>query len=77
MSDVPSNLIPTRITHLPIAPEASEDSLMMIVYNGNNYQINPPLGHVRNIRIATNTKYIPITLNTIIHGVYRTPEGTA
>jgi hypothetical protein len=39
MSDVPSNLIPTRITQLPIAPEASEDSLMMIVYNGNNYQI--------------------------------------
>jgi len=39
MSDVPSNLIPTRITQLPIAPEASEDSLMMIVYQGNNYQI--------------------------------------
>lgn len=39
MSDVPSNLIPTRITQLPLAPEASEDSLMMIVYNGNNYQI--------------------------------------
>jgi len=39
MSDVPSNLIPTRITQLPIAPEASEDSLMMIVYNSNNYQI--------------------------------------
>ena len=39
MSDVPSNLIPTRITQLPTAPVASEDSLMMIVYNGNNYQI--------------------------------------
>jgi len=39
MSDVPSNLIPTRITQLPIAPVASEDSLMMIVYQGNNYQI--------------------------------------
>ena len=39
MSDVPSNLIPTRITQLPLAPEASEDSLMMIVYQGNNYQI--------------------------------------
>jgi hypothetical protein len=39
MSDVPSNLIPTRITQLPLAPVASEDSLMMIVYNGNNYQI--------------------------------------
>ena len=25
MSDVPSNLIPTRITQLPLAPEASED----------------------------------------------------
>ena len=39
MSDVPSNLIPTRITQLPTAPVASEDSLMMIVYNGNNSQI--------------------------------------
>jgi hypothetical protein len=40
MSDVPSNLIPTRITQLPTAPAtADEDSLMMIVYNGNNYQI--------------------------------------
>jgi hypothetical protein len=40
MSDVPSNLIPTRITQLPTAPgTADEDSLMMIVYQGNNYQI--------------------------------------
>ena len=39
MSDVPSNLIPTRVTQLPVAPVASEDSLMMIVYQGNNYQI--------------------------------------
>ncbi len=39
MSDVPSNLIPTRITQLPLAPVADENSLMMIVYQGNNYQI--------------------------------------
>ena len=39
MSEVPSNLIPTRLTQLPVAPVASEDSLMMIVYQGNNYQI--------------------------------------
>jgi hypothetical protein len=39
MSDVPSNLIPTRITQLPTAPVADEDSLMMIVYQGNNYKI--------------------------------------
>lgn len=39
MSDVPSNLIPTRVTQLPLAPTASEDSLMMIVYEGNSYQI--------------------------------------
>jgi len=39
MSDVPSNLIPTRITQLPTAPVADENSLMMIVYQGNNYQI--------------------------------------
>jgi len=39
MSNVPSNLIPTRITQLPVAPVADEDSLMMIVYEGNTYQI--------------------------------------
>lgn len=36
---VPSNLIPTRITQLPIAPVASEDSILIIVYQGNTYQI--------------------------------------
>ena len=36
---VPSNLIPTRITQLPTAPVADANSLMMIVYQGNNYQI--------------------------------------
>ena len=39
MSDVPSNLIPTRVTQLPVAPVADANSLMMIVYQGNNYQI--------------------------------------
>ena len=39
MTNVPSNLIPTRITQLPVAPVADENSLMMIVYQGNNYQI--------------------------------------
>jgi hypothetical protein len=39
MSEVPSNLIPTRVTQLPLAPVADENSLMMIVYQGNNYQI--------------------------------------
>lgn len=39
MSDVPSNLIPTRVTQLPLAPVADENSLMMIVWQGNNYQI--------------------------------------
>lgn len=39
MAQVPSNLIPTAITQLPQAPVASEDSLLIIVYNGNNYKI--------------------------------------
>lgn len=39
MAEVPSNLIPTRITQLPTAPVADANSLMMIVYEGNNYQI--------------------------------------
>lgn len=39
MTNVPSNLIPTRVTQLPLAPVADPDSLMMIVYQGNNYQI--------------------------------------
>lgn len=36
---VPSNLIPTRITQLPTAPVADDNSLMLIVYQGNNYKI--------------------------------------
>jgi hypothetical protein len=39
MSEVPSNLIPTRITQLPYAPVASEESLLLIAYEGNTYQI--------------------------------------
>lgn len=39
MTNVPSNLIPTRVTQLPLAPVADLDSLMMIVYQGSNYQI--------------------------------------
>lgn len=36
---VPSNLIPTRITQLPDAPVASEDGLLLFVYNGNSYKV--------------------------------------
>ena len=39
MSNVPSNLIPTRITQLPMAPVASEDGLLLFIYQGNSYQI--------------------------------------
>lgn len=39
MSDVPSNLIPTRISQLPTAPVASAEATMLIVYQGNTYQI--------------------------------------
>jgi len=39
MAQVPSNLIPTTITQLQVAPVADENSLMMIVYEGNNYKI--------------------------------------
>ena len=39
MTDVPSNLIPTRISQLPVAPVADENSQMMIIYQGNNYRI--------------------------------------
>ena len=39
MATVPSNLIPTRITQLPDAPVASEDSLLIGVYNGVTYKI--------------------------------------
>lgn len=39
MSDVPSNLIPTRITQLPVAPTADLNSLIMIVLDGQNYVI--------------------------------------
>ena len=39
MTDVPSNLIPTRISQLPVAPVADENSQMMIIYQGQNYRI--------------------------------------
>lgn len=39
MAQVPSNLIPTRITQLPDAPVASEDGLLYYVYGGNSYKI--------------------------------------
>jgi hypothetical protein len=39
MSDVPSNLIPTRVTSLPDAPVASADGLLLYVYQGNNYKV--------------------------------------
>lgn len=39
MTTVPSNLIPVRVTQLPIAPVADENSLLFIVYQGKNYQI--------------------------------------
>lgn len=39
MSEVPSNLIPTRITQLDYSPAASEESLLYIVYEGASYKI--------------------------------------
>lgn len=36
---VPSNLIPTRVTQLPDAPVASEDGLLVYIYNGVTYKI--------------------------------------
>lgn len=42
MATVPSNLIPTRLTQLPTAPvgATAATSQMVIVYNGNTYQVN-------------------------------------
>ena len=39
MVQVPSNLIPSTISQLQEAPVASENSLLLIVYNGVNYKI--------------------------------------
>ena len=40
MADVPSNLIPTRVTQLPPAPlPASADGLLWLSWQGNNYQV--------------------------------------
>lgn len=39
MAQVPSNLIPTRITQLPDAPVASQDGLLLYVYGGSTYKI--------------------------------------
>ena len=37
--DVPSNLIPSRVTQLPIAPVASADGLLLFTYQGVSYQV--------------------------------------
>lgn len=39
MADVPSNLIPIRITQLPVAPSADLNSLVVVVSGGNNYSM--------------------------------------
>lgn len=39
MATVPSNLIPVRVTQLPDAPVASEDTLLVGVYQGVTYKI--------------------------------------
>ncbi len=39
MAQVPSNLIPIRVSQLDDAPVASEDGLLLYVYNGNTYKI--------------------------------------
>ena len=38
-TDVPSNLIPSRVTQLPTAPVASPDGLLLFTYQGTSYQI--------------------------------------
>jgi len=37
--EVPSNLIPSRVTQLPTAPVASADGLLLFTYEGVSYQI--------------------------------------
>ena len=39
MANVPSNLIPIRVTKLQFAPVASEDGLLLYVYEGVSYKI--------------------------------------
>jgi hypothetical protein len=38
-ANVPSNLIPSRVTQLPTAPVASADGLLLFTYEGTSYQI--------------------------------------
>ena len=39
MTQVPSNLIPTRVTQLPESPSASPDGYLVFVYEGRTYKI--------------------------------------
>ena len=39
MTQVPSNLIPTRITQLPLSPVSSAEGLLVYVYGGRTYAI--------------------------------------
>ena len=56
MSSVPSNLIPTRITQLQDAPVASEDGLLLYVYEGNTYKIRA--GDLLNVAGVPTTRNV-------------------
>lgn len=45
MAQVPSNLIPTRITQLPESPTASAEGYLIFVYEGRTYKIRAGYGH--------------------------------
>ena len=42
MANVPSNLIPSRVTQLPIAPVASPDGLLLFTYQGVSWESPAP-----------------------------------
>ena len=56
MAQVPSNLIPVRVSQLQDAPVASEDGLLLYVYNGNTYKIRA--GDLLNVAGVPTTRQV-------------------
>ena len=79
--DVPSNLIPIRITQLPTAPTADLNSLVIVVVNGQNYSIRigdllAAAGSVSSVGLSGGTTGLTVTGSPVTSTGTMTLGGT-
>ena len=76
MVQVPSNLIPTRITQLPESPTASAEGYLIFVYEGRTYKIRAgdivsgtiPDGSITEAKLAANAVTAPKIADSSVTG---------